>query len=41
MGSDMHLVARSDYMVLQIQIRQEVPKIDKAPQDVALVWDQA
>ena len=41
MGSDIHLVARSNYMDMQIQIREEVPKIEKALQDVALVWDQA
>ena len=37
MGSDMHLVARSNYMDMQIQIGEEVPKIEKAPLDVFLV----
>ena len=41
MVSDMHQVARSDYMDLQIWIGQEVTKIYKSPHDVALVWDQA
>ena len=40
MGLDMHLVATLDYMDIQIQIGEEVPKIDKALHDVALVWDQ-
>ena len=31
----MHLVARSNYMDIQIQIGEEVPKIEKSPQDVA------
>ena len=38
---DMHMMARSDYMDLQIQIGQEVPKTERALQDVVLVWDQA
>ena len=38
--SDMHQITRSDYMDLPIQIGQEVPKIERALQDVVLVWDQ-
>ena len=30
MGSDMHLVARSDYTDIQIHIGEEVPKIEKS-----------
>ena len=41
MGLDMHLVLRLNYMDMQIRIGDEVPKIEKAPQDVVLVWDQS
>ena len=41
MASNMHHMERSDYMGSQTQIGQEVLKIERAPQDVVLVWDQA
>ena len=41
MVSDMHQIERSIYMDLQIQIGQEVPKIEIVLQDVVLVWDHA
>ena len=41
MGSNIHPVERSNYMDMQTQIGEEVPKIGKVHLDVVLVWDLA